>query len=92
MGYMNMLNRARTPLNLSQANELERLMVWFDPLNPMELDRVSEETIVKYSKALNEKHWLTYARLAWDIAPPFALYLPHRCDVSSIQPIHFVAM
>ena len=57
-------------------------MVWFDPLNAMELDRASEETIVKYSKSLNEKHWLTYARLAWDIAPAFALYLPHRCDSS----------
>lgn len=62
-----------------EANELERLMVWFDPLNPMELDRASEELIVKYNKPLNEKHWLTYARLAWNISPALALYLPHRC-------------
>ncbi|CAH1801953.1 unnamed protein product [Owenia fusiformis] len=61
------------------ASEIERLVTWHNPLCLAELAIVGEETINAWrSKSVTEKQWREMARLAWEISPALAVFLPER--------------
>lgn len=61
------------------AVEIEFLIVWHNPASRQEQQFPSEESIVSWrAKTITEKQWQDYTRLAWDISPVLAIYLPSR--------------
>ena len=61
------------------ANEVERLTTWHNPLSQPELIIPGEETINAWrSQTIMEKQWRELVRLAWDIVPALAVFLPER--------------
>ena len=62
-----------------QANELERLVTWYNPLSRSDLLIPGEDDIATWrSQNVSEKQYRELARLAWDISPELALFLPDR--------------
>ncbi|KAG7197176.1 hypothetical protein KM043_007256 [Ampulex compressa] len=60
------------------AVEIEMLLVWRDPGGRQELLPKNEAHIADWrSKAMN-KRWKEYTRLAWEISPVLAIFLPVR--------------
>ncbi|CAH0558143.1 unnamed protein product [Brassicogethes aeneus] len=61
------------------AVEIEFLIVWHNPTGRPELQIPGEENIASWrAKPITDKHWHDYTRLAWDISPVLAVYLPTR--------------
>lgn len=61
------------------AVEIEFLIVWHNPSSRTEFHVPGEDMIAAWrSKTLVEKTWRDYTRLAWDISPVLAVYLPAR--------------
>lgn len=62
-----------------QAVEIEFLVVWHNPTFRSELQIPGEGNIASWkAKTVTEKQWRDYTRLAWDISPVLAVYLPNR--------------
>ncbi|XP_074027148.1 phosphatidylinositol 4-kinase III alpha isoform X2 [Leptinotarsa decemlineata] len=61
------------------AVEIEFLVVWHNPTFRPELSIPGEENLASWrAKTITEKQWHDYTRLAWDISPALAVYLPTR--------------
>ncbi|KAK0074484.1 hypothetical protein PV325_008278, partial [Microctonus aethiopoides] len=60
------------------AVEIELLLAWYNPGSRPELVISGEAAIAEWrAKSINER-WRDYTRLAWDISPVLAVYLPIR--------------
>ncbi|KAK5638099.1 hypothetical protein RI129_012394 [Pyrocoelia pectoralis] len=61
------------------AVEIEFLIVWHNPSSRPELQIPGEGNIAAWrAKTITDKQWQDYTRLAWDISPALAVYLPIR--------------
>ncbi|XP_013774772.1 phosphatidylinositol 4-kinase alpha-like [Limulus polyphemus] len=61
------------------AAEIEFLITWHNPMALPEKHVPSEETIAAWhSQPVTERMWRDTARLAWDISPSLAVYIPCR--------------
>lgn len=61
------------------AVEIEFLIIWHNPISRGELLVISEDTIANWrSKTVTEKTWREYTRIAWEISPALAVFLPVR--------------
>ncbi|KAF5285205.1 hypothetical protein FQR65_LT13320 [Abscondita terminalis] len=61
------------------AVEIEFLVVWHNPSSRPEMQIPGEGNIAAWrAKTITEKQWQDYTRLAWDISPVLAVYLPGR--------------
>ncbi|CAH1104235.1 unnamed protein product [Psylliodes chrysocephalus] len=61
------------------AVEIEFLIVWHNPTLRPELQMPGEENVAFWrAKTISDKQWHDYTRLAWDISPSLAVYLPTR--------------
>ncbi|XP_066584253.1 phosphatidylinositol 4-kinase alpha isoform X2 [Prorops nasuta] len=66
------------------AVEIEMLLVWHNPSARPELALLGEANIAEWrAKAMNDK-WREYTRLAWEISPTLAVFLPIRLKNSNI--------
>lgn len=62
-----------------QAVEIEYLTVWHNPTSRPELLIPGENNTASWrAKTISDKQWHDYTRLAWDISPVLAVYLPTR--------------
>ncbi|KAJ8972794.1 hypothetical protein NQ314_000030 [Rhamnusium bicolor] len=65
------------------AVEIEFLVVWHNPTFRPELIIPGEENIASWrAKTITDKQWHDYTRLAWDISPVLAVYLPNRFKIN----------
>lgn len=61
------------------AVEIEFLITWHNPLCHTEFQVPGENNIAAWrAKTVTERVWRDYARLAWDISPALAVFLPMR--------------
>ena len=61
------------------AVEIEMLMTWHNPTASPEAAIPGEESIAKWrNQPITERTWKETARLAWEISPTLAVYLPLR--------------
>lgn len=61
--------------------EIEFLIVWHNPTLRPELQMPGEENVAFWrAKTISDKQWHDYTRLAWDISPSLAVYLPTRFE------------
>lgn len=62
------------------AVEIEFLLTWYNPLSLTECQFANEDTITAWKSQtfINERSWKENARLAWEISPTLAVYLPCR--------------
>ncbi|XP_065168456.1 phosphatidylinositol 4-kinase alpha isoform X3 [Atheta coriaria] len=61
------------------AVEIDFMIVWHNPGSRVELHLPGEDSLAAWrAKTLTEKQWQDYTRLAWDISPVLAVYLPDR--------------
>ncbi|XP_056639976.1 phosphatidylinositol 4-kinase alpha [Diorhabda sublineata] len=61
------------------AVEIEFLIVWHNPGLRPEIQITGEENVAFWrAKTITEKQWHDYTRLAWDISPVLAVFLPKR--------------
>lgn len=59
--------------------EIEFLIAWHNPNSRTEWLIPGEDNIASWrAKTITEKQWHDYTRLAWDISPVLAVYLPTR--------------
>ncbi|XP_053985852.1 phosphatidylinositol 4-kinase alpha isoform X1 [Hylaeus volcanicus] len=66
------------------AVEIEMLLVWRNPGGRQELALAGESSIAEWrAKGMNDK-WREYTRLAWQISPVLATFLPARLKNSEI--------
>ena len=62
-----------------QAVEIDFLTVWYNPSFKPELIVAGEDNLSMWrAKTMTDKQWTDYTRLAWDISPVLAVYLPER--------------
>jgi len=58
---------------------VERLVTWYNPLSQSDLSIPGEDDITTWrSHSISEKQFRELARLAWDISPELAIFLPDR--------------
>lgn len=61
------------------AAEIEFLITWHNPLSLPEIQIPGEEIIAAHrNQFVSEKTWKEMTRLAWEISPTLAIYLPSR--------------
>lgn len=61
-----------------------QLQVWRNPSGRQELALAGESSIAEWrAKGMNDR-WREYTRLAWEISPVFAVFLPVRLKNSDI--------
>ena len=54
-------------------------MTWYNPLSQSELFIPGDEPIGAWrNKTVSEKQWRENARIAWEISPALAVFMPHR--------------
>ena len=62
-----------------QANEIERLVTWYNPLNQNDLHISAEEKVSEWrNHSITDKQWVEFVRMAWDIAPALAVFIAIR--------------
>ena len=62
-----------------QANEIERLCCWYNPMDAPEQKIPLEEQVAGWRvQQSSERTWRDTVRLAWDISPFLACQLPIR--------------
>lgn len=62
-----------------KAVEIEFLLIWHNPSSRPELQVPGEDNIAaRRAKAVADRVWRDNARLAWDISPELAVFLPVR--------------
>lgn len=68
------------------AQEIDVLMTWHNPLNAPEL-AISGESTINTWRAMksSDKIWRDSVRLAWDVSPILAVYLPRRLKSTDKQ-------
>lgn len=63
--------------------EIELLITWFNPTGRTELHFPGEDNIATWkSKPVSEKVLRDVTRLAWDLSPVLAVFLPTRLVLS----------
>ena len=68
-----------------QANEVERLVTWYNPLGRSDLLIPGEDDITTWrTHGVSEKQYREIARIAWDICPELAVFLPDRLTCSCL--------
>jgi phosphatidylinositol 4-kinase len=68
------------------AQEVDILATWLNPLGAPELTVSAESTISTWRQMKSsEKTWREQVRLAWDLSPVFAVYLPRRLKSSELS-------
>ncbi|XP_031331988.1 phosphatidylinositol 4-kinase alpha isoform X2 [Photinus pyralis] len=68
------------------AVEIEFLIVWYNPSSRAELMMPGTGNMAAWrAKTITDKQWQDYTRLAWDISPALAVYLPVR--LKNLDPI-----
>nr|CAD7570756.1 unnamed protein product [Timema californicum] len=61
------------------AVEIEFLVIWHNPMGRIELQVPGEDNIAAWRvKTVTERVWRDHARLAWEISPALAVFLPAR--------------
>lgn len=61
------------------ASEIELLITWHNPLSSQENHIPGEDTIAAWrNQTYTDRTWKETARLAWEISPTLAVYLPCR--------------
>ncbi|XP_076762003.1 phosphatidylinositol 4-kinase III alpha isoform X5 [Xylocopa sonorina] len=66
------------------AVEIEMLLVWRNPSGRQELALPGESSIAEWrAKGMNDR-WREYTRLAWEISPILAIFLPVRLKNSEV--------
>lgn len=61
------------------AIEIEFLISWYNPLNLSDLAIPGEETVLKwFNQPMNQRNLREIVRLAWNISPSLAVFLPCR--------------
>nr|CAD7405817.1 unnamed protein product [Timema poppensis] len=61
------------------AVEIEFLVIWHNPMVRIELQVPGEDNIAAWRvKTVTERVWRDHARLAWEISPALAVFLPAR--------------
>ncbi|KAH9426521.1 Phosphatidylinositol 4-kinase alpha [Dermatophagoides pteronyssinus] len=61
------------------AIEIEFLISWYNPLNLTDLSIPGEESVLKwFNQPMNERNLRDLVRLAWNISPSLAVFLPAR--------------
>lgn len=70
------------------AYEIEFLLAWHNPMSSAELHIPGEDTITAWrtqtANQLTEKSIKDMVKLAWEISPTLAVYLPHRFKNSDV--------
>lgn len=70
------------------ATEIEFLLAWHNPMSGRELHIPGEDTIIAWrlqtANQITEKSIRDMVKLAWDISPTLAVYLPHRFKNSDV--------
>jgi len=58
---------------------VERLVTWYNPLSRSDLLIPGEEDIITWkTQNMTERQYREQARLAWEISPELAVFLPDR--------------
>lgn len=61
------------------GSAIEVFLTWHNPLEQLELRVPGEDTITAWrNQVISEKQWRDITRLAWDISPTLAVFLPSR--------------
>ncbi|KAK7873127.1 hypothetical protein R5R35_006354 [Gryllus longicercus] len=67
------------------AVEIEFLLIWHNPMGRPELQVPGEDNIAAWrSKTITERMWRDNTRLAWEISPTLAVFLPVRLKNSEV--------
>lgn len=62
-----------------KAKEIERLVMWYNPLNLADLQIPKIENVNKWNAMpVTEIHFREMARMIWEISPVIVVYLPDR--------------
>lgn len=70
---------AHVDLLLFQANLIDAFSTWHNPLELAESKIKDEDKITIWrTTPISERQWREHARIAWDISPVLAVYLPAR--------------
>lgn len=65
--------------DIFKAVEIEFFCIWHNPITRPELQIQGENNLSMWrNKNVTDKQWQDYTRLAWDISPVLAVYLPER--------------
>lgn len=79
---------------LSQATEIERLVVWYNPQGSAELTLPGESDVEVWlrKELLREKNPGNWAQLAWEFCPAAAIFLQRRFVLSAYMPLSSVML
>ena len=62
-----------------QANAVDTLLTWYNPLELPENKLMDEETIYNWTRDnVTEKKWPGIINYSWELSPTLAVYLPFR--------------
>lgn len=77
--YLISTTMAHIDLLLFQANLIDAFSTWHNPLELAESKIKDEDKITIWrATPISERQWREHARIAWDISPVLAVYLPAR--------------